>query len=614
MRRFLRMWLTRLGVVMVFVLLITSASPAQVQVGDNTKISLDGSLGFGYAGGWGDDTPSTHSTAFNGYGNLRGYYYNPNFLSFEVLPYYNRSQNNAASQAIVNSSGLSSSVNLFSGSYFPGSVFFSKDWTSNGEFGLPGTGSLTQDGSSTGYGVTWSELLPGKPTLTAAFSSRKDSSSILGTTGEFKNSHKDFTLDSTYRWSGWDIRGNYAHRTYSANFPSFLGGETISDIGSDGYGASAQHRIPLSGNFSASWSRTTYDGNGTGIGNSNTNNYMSVAADIAPWRRLSFSSDLRYTDNVVSLFPQAVIPSGGVTPIVYDSMDSKSLISTTFAYLSLPHGFLVIGNLTHREQWYDGAQVSDTQYGGTVSYRYARPLFGMIYVNFGMVDNANQEGNTSLGFTGNAGFNRKFGPWETSADIGYSQNVQTLIAAYTTSGYTYGGNMRRRLNSNTYWHASARAAHSALVQQDGDGNSSQTYSTGLYWRRYGLMAAYSQSSGTSVLTTGGLVPTPLGGLISGNVLVFDGNSTTVSLSCAPTRRLTLTSFYSKVRGNTSSTILPIPSVNNGDRYDVRAEYRLRKLSFIGNYTRTNQVITSFSPTGVAVNTYSMSISRWFNLF
>ncbi len=116
------------------------------------------------------------------------------------------------------------------------------------------------------------------------------------------------------------------------------------------------------------------------------------------------------------------------------------------------------------------------------------------------------------------------------------------------------------------------------------------------------------------MTTGGLIPTPIGGVITNDILVFDGNSTTVSLSGTPIRKMTLSAFYSKVRGNTSSTILPIPSVNNGDRYDVRAEYRLRKLTLIGNYTRTNQVITASSPNGMSVNSLSFTISRWFNVF
>jgi hypothetical protein len=610
----LKTWLAQVSLLGMVLALVAMPATAQLAVGDNTKINFDGTLGFGYSGGWGDGLPSSHATAFNGFGNLTGYYYHPNFLSFNVLPYYNRTQNNSLSQAIVNSSGVSSTVSLFTGSYFPGSIFYGRDFSSNGQYGLPGTGSLTQDGSSQSWGATWSALIPDLPTLTASYSARNDTSSILGVSGESHNRQKNFTLDSTYRWSGWDMRAFYAYRKYSANYPDFLGGESFSDLGSNGYGVSAQHKIPLSGNFSASYSRTTYTGTGTGSGNNNVNNYASLSGNISPWRRLSISSDLRYTDNLMTFLPSEVVPSGGATPILYNSMNAKSLILTNFAYLSVGKGFLIIGNLTHSEQWYDGQQFSNTQYGGTLSYRYARPLLGLLYFNFGLVDNATKEGHSSLGFNGNVGLNRKVGRWDTAADFGYSQNVQTLISNYATSSYSYGGNVRRRLNSETHWSAAARAMHSALVQTSGDGNRAETYSTGLFWRRYGVTGSYSQSKGTSVMTSGGLVPTPIGGILTNDILVFDGNSTTISASGTPLRRMTVTAYFSKVNSHTGSILRPVPYVNNGKRYDARLEYRLRKLSLIGEFTRTNQVITSYAPSGAVVNAYTFTVSRWFHVF
>jgi hypothetical protein len=73
------------------------------------------------------------------------------------------------------------------------------------------------------------------------------------------------------------------------------------------------------------------------------------------------------------------------------------------------------------------------QYGGTVSYNYSKPLFGMLYFSFGMVDNAQETGNSGLAFTANVGIQKRFGRWETSADFSYAQNVQTLINIYTTN-------------------------------------------------------------------------------------------------------------------------------------------------------------------------------------
>jgi len=68
---------------------------AQIEVGQNTSLTLSGDLGFGYEGDYGNQQGSSHSTALNGDAVLQGYYYNPKFVSFFVDPIYNRSQANS---------------------------------------------------------------------------------------------------------------------------------------------------------------------------------------------------------------------------------------------------------------------------------------------------------------------------------------------------------------------------------------------------------------------------------------------------------------------------------------------------------------------------------------
>ena len=50
---------------------------AQIEVGQNTSLTLSGDLGFGYEGDYGNQQVSSHSTALNGDAVLQGYYYNP---------------------------------------------------------------------------------------------------------------------------------------------------------------------------------------------------------------------------------------------------------------------------------------------------------------------------------------------------------------------------------------------------------------------------------------------------------------------------------------------------------------------------------------------------------
>lgn len=589
---------------------------AQLNVGDNTSINLSGNLGFGYAGGWGDRYGSSHATSFSGNGALTGYYYHPSFISFSAIPYYNRSQNNSLSQTITNSSGINSSASFFTGSRFPGSVFYSYDTTNNGLYGLPGVGALSTDGSSQGYGVTWSVLLPDLPTLTASYSSHTSNSTVIGAVGDFKSSTKDFNLNSDYTMAGFLLNGYYSHQATTSNFPDFLGGVYFDRVGTNTVGASATHKLPMSGSFWSSYSHTNYtDGGASSQTGTTSSNSAGVGASISPWQRLTLVSDFRYFGNLIEFAAQGIVTPGSDSVILLRSNDAKSMVSTNTAYFGIGKGFSVIGNLVHRNQWYDDRNYSDTQYGATINYRYSRPLFGMLQFNFGVVDTANKEGHSSLGYVASASMTRKFGNWDTSVDAAYSQNVQTVLATYSTSNVNFGGYTRRRLSQYSYWHVAGRYSKSLLTQQDGNGNQSGTFSTGIGYRKYTVNGAFSKSHGTAVLsTTGELIPTPIGGLVTNDVMTVNGQSYTISVTAVPVSKLTATGYFSKIKSDTTTLFNLVNSNNNGERFSGRLEYRLRKLSFIADYSRTSQLITASNPTGAVVNSYSFTISRWFNVF
>ena len=75
-------------------LLTVLPAAAQLEVGDNWSMSLSGDVGYNYRGNLNQGT-SGHSMGFNGDANLNGSYYNPNFLNFNVQPYYGRTQSNS---------------------------------------------------------------------------------------------------------------------------------------------------------------------------------------------------------------------------------------------------------------------------------------------------------------------------------------------------------------------------------------------------------------------------------------------------------------------------------------------------------------------------------------
>jgi hypothetical protein len=192
--------------------------------------------------------------------------------------------------------------------------------------------------------------------------------------------------------------------------------------------------------------------------------------------------------------------------------------------------------------------------------------------------------------------------------------VQTLFGVATTSNYTYGGSVRRKINDVTFWGGTFRATHSGLVQREGANSGSESFSSSLSWRRYAASATYTQSRGTSVLTpTGVLTPTPLAPLVTDSFIFFNARSVGVGGSAALFRRMTLSASYAKVHSDTASDL--VHSINRAELYNARVEYKIRKLSFIGGFTRVDQGINiSSTGTPTIVNSFYLSMSRWFNVF
>jgi hypothetical protein len=236
----------------------------------------------------------------------------------------------------------------------------------------------------------------------------------------------------------------------------------------------------------------------------------------------------------------------------------------------------------------------------------------MLYFSFGMVDNAQETGNTGLSFTGNVGMQKRFGRWETSADFSYAQNVQTLIAIYTTNAISYGGFLRRKTSDYSYWSVAYRGTHSGLLQDEGSSSLYNMYSSTFGWRRYTFTGNYTKSDGRTLLTPAGFVnPTPLPGNIADNLILFNGNAYSVGAGASPLRRMSVTFNF---RGRTVTCCQL-----RCNRSTIRSvlhptDYTLRKLVLRAGYSRAYQIISFVNDTATTENTYFFSVSRWFDVF
>jgi hypothetical protein len=605
-------WGLKVGksLITAFVLLFAMTAAAQLEVGDNVKMNLNGDLGFGYNAASGNsDINSTHSYGLSGSANLTGYYFHPNFLNFQVRPYFDRSQVSSDSQAVTRSEGLGATAGFFGGSRFPGSISYGKDFSSNSEFRLAGIPSLLGNSSGQNFSIAWSELMPRLPQVTVSYALGSNEASIDGLSPNH-SSGKNLNLNSSYQILGFSLQGNLSHNTNSFETPQYFTNEAFKSGGSGTtYGLSAQHVLPLRGAVSFGWAHSSFESD---TGTEWSSNSYTANNSFAPWRRLTLYQNVSYSTNLSAAFVQSAL-NGANTPFFRNDYSSEGLYYGTGANLQVSRSLTIGGHYSHRIQWLTNDRFSDSQYGGNLNYNYNHKLFGLLYFGVGVVDIASKNGNDGAAFNATAGMSKKFGHWDTSADFNYSQNLQTLITVATTSSYNYGVSVRRRLNQDTSFGGSYRSSHSGFVTQAGNGNRAESASGGLSWRKYSVSASYAQSNGTAVLNSeGGLTATPVGPIISEDFLLFNARSLGVGASTRLFRRVNVSGGYSKFTSSTTEGALG--TLNSGSRYNVRTEYRLRKFSFIGGFNRAEQEVSLVPGGPRVINSYYLSFTRWFNVF
>jgi len=596
------------------VLALAQLASAQLQVGENTKLNAGALVTVGYTGDYGDAIPSTHGLDLGVDGKFSGYYYNPNFLSFEATPYYNQSRANSSYQSLTGASGIIGSANFFSGSKFPGSVTYHYDANSTGTFGLAGQPNFTTYGRGQGFGINWSALLPNLPTLSVGYSQGSGHSTVYGTSDEANSSTRLFNARSNYDIAGFRLNGFYTHTTVDSKFPEFLAGqqEALQDSTGQDVGISAQHSLPFHGLFNITYDHASADSNFSSTESQHdatnyTTNNENLSATFHPSQKLSFNVMQNYTGNLTGYLTQNLTTDGTIIPGLNLGSGSHSSTVGGGAGYQFTNYISAQAQATYYDQTYFGKTYTGSYLSGTVNYN--RRLFDMFTFSASVIDSSNGQGNNAVGFMGNVNFFRNFKGWQTAGAFSYAQNVQTLLVTYTTSYYNYSANVRRRIFSGINWTAAFNGTHSGLNNYAGTTNRSETYSTSLSMRKMAINGIYTSSSGVSLLGVGGLVtPPPTPGLT--DFIFFGGTSYGGGAALTPIRKLTISTSFSRAISNTIGSTF---SHNNTEVINSQLQYRLRKIGFQAGYTRFTQGI---SAAGTPANTTSffVGVTRWFDIF
>ncbi|MFZ0860742.1 MAG: hypothetical protein WCA27_28900 [Candidatus Sulfotelmatobacter sp.] len=612
-------WIIGLGVLVIAQLVCAQNQPPpqapEISLGENTKLSVGGLFTFGYTGDYGDVVSSDHGLTFGVDGRIAGYYYNPNFISFTATPYYNQSRDNSNYQSLTGASGVSSTVDLFKGSHFPGSVSYRYDRNSSGTFGLVGQPNFTTIGTGQGFGINWSALLPNLPTVTVGYSQGDGSGTIYGTSEQTTSSTRLFNVRSGYQIEGFRLNAFYDRNTLDSKFPQFLAGqsESVQDSSGNDVGFGVQHDLPLHGQFYTNYDRSTADSNYfSNAGQvSNVSTYtddiVNTGASFHPTEKLTLNVLENYTSNLNGYLAQNLVGTGIAEPGLSLGSGAHSSTIGGGATYQFTNDLSVASQATYYDQEYFGKSYTGTYLSGTVNY--GKRLLNMFTFSASVIDSSNGQGTNAVGFVGNVNFFHNIKGFQTSGVFTYAQNVQSLLVTYTTSYYSYSANVHRRLPAGLQWTAAFNGAHSGLTNYQGTSSSGEGYSTSLSSRKFTVTGNYTQSTGISLLGAGGFVPISATPGVT-DFITFGGSSYGGGLSVTPMRRLVIAGSYNRAISNTLGQTI---SHNNTEIYNAQLLYHLRRIGLQAGYTRFTQGI---SAVGAPANTtaYFVGVSRWFDFF
>jgi len=599
------------------VLMATAIASAQVTVGENLKLNAGGLFTAGYAGDYGNEIPSSHGLNFGLNGTIDGSYYNPSFLNFNATPYFNQDSNNSSFRSLTGASGIDSTVNLFGGSHYPGTVSYRYDTNSTGTFGLAGQPDFTTHGRGQGISIGWSALVPDYPTLSVSYEKGTGSGTVYGTNEETSSSNQIFNARSTYTVQGFRLNGYYNHTNFDSKFPEFLTGqgESVSNSAGHDFGAGATHDLPINGSFYANFDRATsnsdyFSTQGQNSNNSNyTDNIQNAGASFHPTTKLGLFVNENYTSNLAGYLSQNLSGGTGIPAAVNLGSGSHSYTVGGGANYQITNFLSTQAQATYYDQYYFGKSYTGTFVSGTVNY--SRRLLNMFSFSASVIESANGQGTNNVGFIGNVNYSHRFGAWQTSGNFSYAQNVQSILVTYTTSYYNYSANVHRRLIRSLQWTGAFNGTHSGLNNQPGSSNHSEGFSTSLGSRTLNVTGNYTQASGISILGVNGFQPPPpTPGLT--DFITFNGTSYGGGISATPHRRLVLSATYTRAYSDTLGGT--IPSHNNTEIFNSQLQYHLRRIGVQAGFTRFIQGISASGAPPANSNAYFVGISRWFDFF
>ncbi len=577
---------------------------------------MNGTISSGYTADYGNMTSSDHGWTAGGVANYSGFFYNPNFLSFNASAFLNQSRANSDYQSISNASGVTATANIFGGSRFPGAISYSKAYDSEGSYDVPGLSNYITHGNSDSFGINWSENLPDVPSFTAGFQMGNSQYSVYGTNDNGTNAFHALNFHSSYSLAGFNMGAYYGLGGGHSLIPQVVSGAKDTETHQDNsdYGLNVSHQLPLRGTISGTINRSNFNSDYEGNSTSGTIDQVNVLASMHPTPKLAISGSMNYSDNLSGQLTEAIVAAGGAIPADNSNETSNSLDLMAILGYSLAANLQTSVYVERRTELFQAEDYGRTSYGGSASYGH-KFLDGNFNATLTLTGNsADQTGEDTLSFSTGANYSSLFRGWQFSSSFSYAQDMQTLLVTYMSSSYSFSGGASRHWGEFNM-SVGAGGGRTALVAQAGTSNSNESYNGSVGFGSWiSANGSYNRASGQALETGAGLVPVPVpvSALPASLVTLYGGSGYSFALSSSPAKGLIITSSFARSSSDTSSA--GVASTNDNDEYNALVQYHVRKLDFTSGYSRMGQ---GFSASGLppeVISSFYIGVSRWFNFF
>jgi hypothetical protein len=574
---------------------------------------MDGDLSFGYNESFGNQVPSTGNLNFGGTANVKGYYYDPKFLSFNASPYYSQSRLNSNYNSVFDSSGVTASAQFFSGSHTPGSFSYSRSYNREGQFGLPDAGTYRTRGAGQSFGVGWGFAFPKIPSFDIGYNFGDGSSRILGTDVTGNNSYRTLSLGSGYEIKGFLLSATYLNNHLSDDLPDAVDFSQVinAETTQDTRQVNVSHRLSFNGNVHGSFNRTEYSSD---VGSSlvhDTFDSVNTGVNLSPIHRLNVGTNVSYTENLAASLLQSILPTSPTGIASTAGLSSNSLDVSESATYAITQHFNLQGWFDQRRQEVFGYELTSQLYSGGANY--SRDLFGGTLGLYAGISrySTSAAGATQTGTTDSISYTRRLDAWTTSASFHYSRNVESALAAFTQSGYGYSMGLNRMLHG-WRWNLSVAGSRNALDSLNTSATFAQNYSSSIAGTKVSFFGSYARSSGNAVQTGTGLVNTPTPVIVPAALLIlYGGDSYSLGASIHPTGRLNISADY--VRNTYTTQNDQLSSENRVKQAQVIVDYFYRQMHFIGGYSYLYQAIGT-GGTPADFQTVFIGVTRHFDFF